>query len=356
MSRAAVHPFPARMAPDFTAEAVASLAAHSVVLDPMMGSGSFPVAAALAGMSAIGFDTDPLAVIIAKTSAGAFDRGEYLASAARVVKAASTAEAKVHADAETAAFVSYWFDSVAQDRLGRLATAIGREALELQPMLWCAFSRLIITKETGASLARDVSHSRPHRTRKVTPFDPVARFGGAANAIVDRLPPRPSIGVPPRLEFGDARSMPLADRSVDAILTSPPYLSAIDYLRGHRLSLVWMGHTIQALRTLRGENIGTERGTAVRNELVAHLDSVSATQGVEAGCEVCGRREPGTFRVFSGHPHARSPYHGGRHCHGLWFHRCRSRTHYLSRGKSRVCAQASSTAAAGNRSAIPTSS
>ena len=29
--------------------------------------------------------------------------------------------------------------------------------------------------------------------------------------------------------------------SVDLTVTSPPYLNAIDYLRGHKMSLVWMG-------------------------------------------------------------------------------------------------------------------
>ena len=35
-------------------------------------------------------------------------------------------------------------------------------------------------------------------------------------------------------------------------------LNAIDYLRGHKLSLVWMGHTIKRIRSLRSSNIGSE--------------------------------------------------------------------------------------------------
>jgi hypothetical protein len=47
---------------------------------------------------------------------------------------------------------------------------------------------------------------------------------------------------------------------VDAIITSPPYLNAIDYLRGHRLALVWLTHRVGDLRMVRAESIGTERG------------------------------------------------------------------------------------------------
>lgn len=42
-------------------------------------------------------------------------------------------------------------------------------------------------------------------------------------------------------------------------VTSPPYLNALDYLRGHKLALVWFGHKISDLRTRRGISIGSER-------------------------------------------------------------------------------------------------
>ncbi|MPR13525.1 hypothetical protein [Microvirga tunisiensis] len=49
------------------------------------------------------------------------------------------------------------------------------------------------------------------------------------------------------------------DGSVDVVLTSPPYLNAIDYLRGHRLSLVWLGYRMSELRSIRSNSIGAER-------------------------------------------------------------------------------------------------
>jgi DNA modification methylase len=59
---------------------------------------------------------------------------------------------------------------------------------------------------------------------------------------------------------GDCRHLTkVKHRSIDAIVTSPPYLNAIDYLRGHKLSLVWLGHTIPNLRAIRAGAIGTER-------------------------------------------------------------------------------------------------
>jgi DNA modification methylase len=81
---------------------------------------------------------------------------------------------------------------------------------------------------------------------------------------VDRLaqcleahPPRGNASI----DLGDARRLrQVRDRTVDAIVTSPPYLNAIDYLRGHRLALVWLAHRVGDLRVVRAESIGTERG------------------------------------------------------------------------------------------------
>src|SRR5579862_7801222 len=62
-----IHPFPARMAPSIVLNKLADAKSRLTVLDPMSGSGTTLVAARLRGHRAIGFDTDPLAVLIART-------------------------------------------------------------------------------------------------------------------------------------------------------------------------------------------------------------------------------------------------------------------------------------------------
>ncbi len=39
----------------------------------------------------------------------------------------------------------------------------------------------------------------------------------------------------------DARTMPFPDNSIDLIVTSPPYISVIDYVRANRMLYMWMG-------------------------------------------------------------------------------------------------------------------
>jgi DNA modification methylase len=57
---------------------------------------------------------------------------------------------------------------------------------------------------------------------------------------------------------GDARRLHIAPASIDLVVTSPPYLNGLDYLRCSKFSLIWMGHSIERLRRIRSESIGTE--------------------------------------------------------------------------------------------------
>jgi DNA modification methylase len=56
----------------------------------------------------------------------------------------------------------------------------------------------------------------------------------------------------------------------DMILTSPPYLNAIDYMRGHKFSLVWFGYKISELRDISSVSIGSERKIEVNKKYNHH--------------------------------------------------------------------------------------
>jgi DNA modification methylase len=65
-------------------------------------------------------------------------------------------------------------------------------------------------------------------------------------------------GHKPIVKMGDARGLALPDKSIDLVLTSPPYLNAIDYIRCSKFSLVWMGYKVCDLRDIRTESVGAE--------------------------------------------------------------------------------------------------
>ncbi len=279
-----IHPFPARMAPGVVMDRLAELREGSRVLDPMAGSGVVLRHAIEFGHQAVGFDLDPLAVLMSRVWTTPISENQLDVWADRVLREAQTTKERttrldwIDGDEETESFVEYWFGESQRAELRQIAYVLSRygsgdckeDAASLD-LIRLALSRIIVTKEPCASLARDTSHSRPHKVLESSPFEVIPALDRSIRMLRKRLigqPPSAAAGVEP----GDARNLgTVGTRSVDAVITSPPYLNAIDYLRGHRLSLVWLGHGLKELRRIRSSSIGAERGPDDRN--VHHLFS-----------------------------------------------------------------------------------
>lgn len=284
LARGPVHPFPARMAPAIALQAVSDSGRKLRVLDPMMGSGTVLVAARAEGHYAAGVDIDPLAVLISRVWGTAIEKKAAKKCAVRVLSRAhrdfrgrNLRDAyPERADRETKRFIRYWFDPYARRQLASLASAIRRcRNKNARNVLWCAFSRLIITKQAGVSLALDLAHSRPHKYYSVAPIKPFENFLRAVDRVLENClsSTEANRGPEPDIRLGDARRLPIRDGSIDLVLTSPPYLNAIDYLRCSKFSLVWMGCNTGELRNLRSISVGTEVGEYeyTRRDLVSKL-------------------------------------------------------------------------------------
>lgn len=72
-------------------------------------------------------------------------------------------------------------------------------------------------------------------------------------------------------EIGDARNLTLADNSIDAIITSPPYSFAIDYAENDRPQLEYLGYNIS---DLKDEMIGL-KGRARKEKLANYFDDMN---------------------------------------------------------------------------------
>ncbi len=275
----AIHPFPARMAPETVAKWLQDLPDGSRVLDPMCGSGVVLRQSAEIGHQALGFDVDPLAVLMSRVWTRKVTPRQLVEYAEVITRSAKKRQTTylrlpwIASCDETREFIEYWFAEPQRGDLSRLVAAIEAKASSLPKWavdaLYLSLSRIIVTKHAGASLAWDVSHSRPHRKRDFNDFDTFTGFMRSAERLAVVLD-EASIQLPAKVQQGDCRRLPtLPDASIDAIVTSPPYLNAIDYLRGHKLALVWMGHTIPELRKVRAQAVGTERAGCMTDKRTA---------------------------------------------------------------------------------------
>ena len=270
MGRRPIHPFPARMAAGIALDVMAASNTPLRVLDPMAGSGTVLAVAREQGHRAFGVDVDPLAVVISRVWTSNLNAAETVDQGRAVLREARERFLTIRAseaypdgsDAETRQFIRYWFDDYARRQLYALSLSIGAVTnVAIRDALWCAFSRLIITKSAGASLAMDLAHSRPHRKYDRAPAKPFSHFEKAVSVVAENCSTNADkVGPPVDVCLGDARHLELGDDSIDLVVTSPPYLNGIDYLRCSKFSLVWMGYTVAYLRGIRGESVGAESG------------------------------------------------------------------------------------------------
>ena len=262
MTLSTIHPFPARMAPDIAQECFAECPDGSLVLDPMCGSGTVLRAAVEAGLDCTGVDIDPLAVLMSRVWVTPAVFSSLVGVANDVVQRAKdlpSSQVEQVSDSETKQFIAFWFAPRQRYQLRRLATVLREHSQAETDALTVALSRIIVSKEMMASLARDTSHSRPHRVATDNNFDVYRGFLKAASYVARRLAPENIRGKANIVE-GDARMLKkLTDDTFDLVVTSPPYLNAIDYLRGHKLTLVWLGYDLSSIRATRSASVGAEK-------------------------------------------------------------------------------------------------
>jgi len=264
-----LHAFAAKFPPQLPRLFIEHLTAEGEkVLDPMVGSGTTIVEAYLLRRRGIGVDIDPLALHICRVKTTHIDPAVALEAGDRAIK---TANRLLEGGAavrrflerlplESRQFIDFWFAQATQKELAALLLAIEREEDDkVQDLLHLVFSSIIMTKSGGVSLARDLAHSRPHRDHRKVPRNAIVQFRArllkSAKALKELRLDYNGI----EIKEGDCRQLPLEDNSVDLVVTSPPYANAIDYMRAHKFSLVWLGQSLSLLSRLRSAYIGAEK-------------------------------------------------------------------------------------------------
>lgn len=316
------HSFPAKFPPQLPRKFILELTnPGDVILDPMMGSGTSLLEAYIQGRQAIGFDIDPLAMLLTQVKLGCYNVAELSTKGERILKEASKAihlyadllkaEKARRFDAKTIEFLDYWFIVEVQLELLALLMEIEKiESVKIRDFFKLVFSSIIITKTGGVSLALDLAHTRPHKAKTIfskngnvlagdenekkrylvkTLRSPLDEFEKKLNQNLRGVMQSVPSNFAPKINLGSAQSLSIKSNSVDLIVTSPPYASnAIDYMRAHKFSLVWFGYSIETLTQKRKTYIGGEgfanlppvRLPENSENLVAEISQKSKSKGI----------------------------------------------------------------------------
>ncbi|WP_428262595.1 hypothetical protein [Haliangium sp.] len=274
----ALHTYPARMHPA-TARGLVGLvldlaprpqamadedptnAPPPAVLDPFCGAGTVLVEARRAGARAVGVDANPLAVLLAqaKTWSAPPPRRALLREHGRTLARAALAEGKAarRADYEPPPLrvlrgvdpvqrsrqLEGWFPPHVRRELEHLARSIDdlrRDDAELAEVLTVVLSSILY------KVSRRASDTDPRRIERHIARGAAARlFEQRVELLCTGLAGFDAAASPPaEVHLGDARHLDevaIADGSIAAAITSPPYAGTYDYAHQHRLRLDFLG-------------------------------------------------------------------------------------------------------------------
>ncbi|SCW97004.1 TRM11 family SAM-dependent methyltransferase [Ancylobacter rudongensis] len=220
--------------------------AGSRVLDPFCGSGTTLVECTQLGAVGVGTDMNPLAVLLANAKLTCLAtpvsvlREDFDRLSARLVRLRNPGLAKPETERDE--YLRSWFEH------GQLAWI---EAVRLAIEVACP-DRKNVFLAIASNLLRDYSDQDPNDLRirrRSSPLPDIGfreAFESATARYLDRIEAAQHV-----LGVGDTTSRAIVSnaRSIDgnaagypfdAVITSPPYATALPYIDTQRLSLVWL--------------------------------------------------------------------------------------------------------------------
>jgi len=241
------HTYPARMHPATAAGLVRALSGDgATVLDPFAGSGTVLVEAMIAGRRAVGTDLNPIAVRLAALKTTPRDAAwtTALVAAAHEVGVFADERRRRRAGAthryppdDVATFDPHVLLELDSLRAGitKCDDPSVRQALEL------VLSAILVKVSKRAS-----DTSTAASPRRIAAGFPARLFARKTEELGRRLADLAAL-VPPgtpsaHVALDDAtRLRTVGASTVDAVVTSPPYVATYDYLAHHALRMRWLG-------------------------------------------------------------------------------------------------------------------
>lgn len=245
---------------------------RGTVLDPFAGSGTTLIQALIADMSCIGIDVDPIAVLLCRVQTRSYKQNWLQRVEAQALEAVDHIEdelqrkkidgRKIKKDTSFSvngycakipdkSEVDYWFSSNHKIVLASLVAHLNRiKNKREKDLMAVSLSSSIIRKWPNTlSLAMDIDHSRPHKAepeinslvkslnlfRRV--FKSVVKSLGQTSPMIEKSAGRVSVFHGDSIDVTSGLNM---ESSIDLILTSPPYVNAIDYPRSHKFAEWWL--------------------------------------------------------------------------------------------------------------------
>lgn len=247
-------PYYAGFAYDWARSLLASqeLPQTAVVLDPWNGSGTTTLAAQHEGLRSVGVDRNPVANIVARLRLNSFTDDPVL----------------IHPDAVSHSIdldgsdpLSAWFCPESLIRIREWACHLSSLPIDDSNLAYVALFRTI------RALTRQFEGSNPtwvKRAKESSELITIGRTEFDAAVLLEQkflaarvIESAEAPSAPAQISTALSGALPVASKSIDLVLTSPPYLTRIDYAVAYTRELAFLGVDISRDRSLRSALMGT---------------------------------------------------------------------------------------------------
>lgn len=237
-----IHPYPAMFHFLVVRELIKKFSNEGdTILDPFMGSGVTAGECLIGGRNFIGYDLNPLAVLISKVRTTPLNREdlfEGLGAIKAAYKDAKPEEVEFHN-------IDYWFDEGVRKKLSMLRSVI----FEMKERDLQDFFKVAFTESVRRVSKTDHNEFKLLRKIDKKSMDVLATFHQVSlkniKLLVNFYRKHPTRSADLVTEERDiTEGIPLDDGAIDLIVTSPPYgdsRTTVAYGQFSRLSLRWLG-------------------------------------------------------------------------------------------------------------------
>jgi len=244
------HPYPAKYTPQLVNRYISSFCKQGyTILDPFCGSGTTLVEARLMGYNAIGVDVNGLSSLLSKVKATPLSDQEYSAVKSFLIKIKKEIAVwelkRPKIKIKKIEGIEHWFQKNVSEELTHILNLINNLSdVNVRDFLKIVVSSIIVRVSNQESDTRFAA-----KNKNIPDNFALKLFYDRANEYSEKIMEYSKDIVGNgflKLLNADSRNLTmLKDKSIDIIITSPPYANTYDYYLYHKFRKRWLDLDVQ---------------------------------------------------------------------------------------------------------------
>jgi DNA modification methylase len=239
------HRYPAKFLPDVVRKIIEDYAQGSTLIaDLFAGCGTTLVEAKVHGISSVGTDINPVAQLITKVKTTALPHVALQQAYDALVKLFEEYSENDYADIKKHDRIDYWFSLSQKAKIAFLYDKVFHLVVndDIKDFFFVCISHIL--KNCSWWLQ---SGTKPQKDNKKTPSEPFNEFKRHCKKMIawndkfyNELSKKGYLCTPCEIHLEDARHTSIQSGMINAIITSPPYVTSYEYADIHQLTAYWM--------------------------------------------------------------------------------------------------------------------